>query len=225
MTTLLNEGKSIIVIEGNIGTGKSTLINNIKNYITKYIENIENKIEFNCEPLDEWNILLNNFYENPKRWAFTFQIKILLYHVKLLDNFNSNKKKIILLERFFLSSVKIFSQILLNNNNLNDSEFEIINDLYEHILLKISNYNINIIYIYLKTDPNICLQRIIKRNRICEKNINIDYLNQLNNLYDKNFINNSIIIDNNLDKSMGGKKSPHEFNIPQSIINILNKLI
>ena len=69
-------------------------------------------------------------------------MKILLYHIKLLDNFYNNNKKIILLERFSLSSVKVFSQILFDNGNLNDSEFKIINDLYEQIVLKISNYNL-----------------------------------------------------------------------------------
>lgn len=56
----------IISIEGNLGAGKTTLLSLLNISCIK-------------EPVDEWENLkgtniLKNYYEDPKRWAFTFQL-------------------------------------------------------------------------------------------------------------------------------------------------------
>lgn len=61
------KNKNIYSIEGNIGAGKTTLINLINKY--------NNNIIVIEEPIKEWknlggNNLLNEFYTNPKRWGF-----------------------------------------------------------------------------------------------------------------------------------------------------------
>ena len=70
--------KILISIEGNIGSGKSTLYEMIK-------EKYGDKILFVDEPVDEWNKLIMNgkniiehFYENNKKWGYLFQ-SCLLY--------------------------------------------------------------------------------------------------------------------------------------------------
>ena len=68
----------IIAVEGNIGTGKSTLLTKLKNQIGS------SKIIFCQEPIDEWTkiknkngeTILNEFYNDPKKYSFSFQIMI-----------------------------------------------------------------------------------------------------------------------------------------------------
>lgn len=81
--------KKMISIEGNIGVGKSTLI-------SKLIEYIESSDVIN-EPIDKWlNItdshksnILKVFYENKKRWSYTFQS---LTYVTRMDEYRRKNK-------------------------------------------------------------------------------------------------------------------------------------
>jgi len=56
----------VISIEGNLGAGKSTLLSLLNLTVIR-------------EPVEEWERcnLLKNYYEHPKRWAFTFQLNAL----------------------------------------------------------------------------------------------------------------------------------------------------
>ena len=69
-----NQRPSFISIEGNIGSGKSTIL--------KIIRESFPELAILDEPLTEWqNVgenkdinLLGLYYQDPKRWGFTFQI-------------------------------------------------------------------------------------------------------------------------------------------------------
>ena len=71
---------TILSIEGNIGSGKSTIIDYLKKKYNK--DNINNEIVFLPEPVDEWetikdeenNTILQKFYADQKKYSFTFQI-------------------------------------------------------------------------------------------------------------------------------------------------------
>ena len=68
----------IISIEGNIGAGKTTLLSLLQ-------------VPVIPEPVSEWtntagNNILEDFYNNPKRWAFTFQLNALYTRVQLWRN-------------------------------------------------------------------------------------------------------------------------------------------
>ena len=58
------------IVEGNIGAGKSTFLKMLKQYLN---------VQIVLEPHEKWqNIgdghnLLDQFYNDPKRWAYTFQ--------------------------------------------------------------------------------------------------------------------------------------------------------
>lgn len=69
---------SIISVEGNIGAGKSTLLSLLDMEVIK-------------EPVDEWENtggknILEKYYEDPKRWAFTFQLNALHSRCKLWES-------------------------------------------------------------------------------------------------------------------------------------------
>lgn len=73
--------RTLLSVEGNIGSGKSTLIRLIKDRHPKVIVNLSVQIHYLDEPLTEWQSLngdprlnlLKEFYTNPTRWAFTMQ--------------------------------------------------------------------------------------------------------------------------------------------------------
>ena len=66
----------IIYIEGNIGTGKTTLLEIIKTYFP----NKNNTVIY--EPVDQWKLvkdehgvnLLDKFYSDIQKWSFAFQM-------------------------------------------------------------------------------------------------------------------------------------------------------
>ena len=77
----------IISIEGNIGAGKSTLYEQLR---TMYRDNP--RIVFVDEPVDEWNTIvdesgttiLQRYYENQEKYAFSFQIMALGTRLSLM---------------------------------------------------------------------------------------------------------------------------------------------
>lgn len=95
----------VISIEGNLGAGKSSLLS-LFNFATIK------------EPVDEWQTMsggdiLKNFYENPKRWAFTFQLHA-LHSRSLLWNktISEEPQKLHFSERSPLADRHIFGEIM-----------------------------------------------------------------------------------------------------------------
>lgn len=165
----------IISIGGSIGSGKSTVLSELK------------KLNYDIffEPVSEWTHL-NKFYEDPKRWAFTFQIEILYSFLKC-----KRHSDFIISERSPYESYQIFSKQLLKQKILSNDEFNVYKNVYDELGWSPD------IFIYLKTDPHVCLQRIKQRNRECECNIDISYLQQLHESYETMYKKNTIIIDAN----------------------------
>ena len=90
----------IISIEGNIGSGKTTLLKNLR----EYYKNNDNII-FLDEPLNEWNkitdengiTILEKFYMDQKKYAFSFQMMAYITRLAILRKaYNSNNNKIII---------------------------------------------------------------------------------------------------------------------------------
>lgn len=172
-----------ISIDANIGAGKTTIIQKL---------NQELRIPIFLEPVNEWKELLNLYYNDQNRWAFTLNTKVLLSFNKWKNN-NYNA----IYERSALSCKNIFAKLNYEDNNINEEEMNIFNELYD-------NFNIKPhIFIYLKTDPNIAYERIIKRSRDCEKNISIEYIKKVHDKYEElfssNLIKNIYIVDANND--------------------------
>ena len=181
---LIMKRPTIIAVEGNIGTGKSTLLNKLKNHIDS------SKIIFCQEPIDEWTkiknkngeTILNEFYNDPKKYSFSFQIMILKTMNDLLQNTikNNPQCEMIICERSFLSSRYVFTQMLYKDGLMNDIEYQIYKDIFDTWC---NNYYFPDKIIYLYSSAKICLQRIQKRSRNGENNIGIEYLQNCNDHY------------------------------------------
>ena len=85
----------IISIDGNIGSGKSTLIDNLKKHF------LNEDVIFLEEPINEWNkikdennkTILEKYYENINKYAFCFQMMTFITrYVLLLETIKQNPK-------------------------------------------------------------------------------------------------------------------------------------
>lgn len=175
--------KTIISIEGNIGAGKTTLLKELDKHYKDTITII-------LEPVEEWKRgeenFLELFYNDPHKYAYEFQKVVLLSQIKALKNeIENGKNKIIICDRSFETTIKVFSSLLLENDLLKEDEFAELNNILNSFnILKPSKH------IYLKTDPVICLERIKKRNRPEEQNITLDYLFDLDRKHNEMLKNN-----------------------------------
>lgn len=174
----------IISIEGNIGSGKSTLINLIREKF--------NDVDVLDEPLTEWlniedednNNLLDCFYKDNKRWSYTFQNFAYITRIhKILRALTFKKKNIIITERSIYTDKNVFAKMLFDSNLMNKMEYSMYNYWFK-LFEKHFNFNINFI-IYLRVDPNISFSRIKIRQREEEKNIKLEYINEVHKYHDE----------------------------------------
>lgn len=180
----------IISIEGNIGSGKTTIIDKL----TKHFENDDSLI-FLREPVDIWeNIkdidgknILQKFYENPEEYAFSFQIMALTTRLELIKNkINENPDcSVIICERSLEADKEIFAKMLYGDNKIKNIDYQIYNQLYNEFTKKYQAKGI----IYLETTPDVCYERMGKRNRLGEEGVTLDYLKECNK-YHTNWLGN-----------------------------------
>ena len=210
------KSKKIYTIEGNIGAGKTTILNIIgKNF---------DDVTFVEEPVSQWQNLggenlLEKFYQDPERWGFTFEFYSMLSKIKCLMKAADSEKNIIIIERSILSN-KIFIYISKEMNKLNDLEYGMLINTYN--FYKQNVYPILNGIIYLNTPVDLCVQRIIKRNRGGESNVDKNYLLMLKEKFDELSNNSTIptlVIDGNFDLERDSNKigrDIHSFMAPNS---------
>ena len=174
-------------LEGNIGAGKTTLINQLRNELHT-IDGIP--VIYLDEPVDLWQSIRDNitgdnilekFYQDQKRYAFQFQVLVL---TTLSDQLRKIKEThsdcIVITERSMKCSLYVFAQLLFDDTKLTKIEYEILDLLFSELNMNHELCGI----LYLPTDPGECHRRIIKRNRPGE-DIDLHYLNSLDMYYDK----------------------------------------
>ena len=112
----------LISIEGNIGSGKSTIM--------KYLKKNTNFI-FLDEPVEEWLRIkdkndkncLELFYENKEKNSFWFQIMAYITRLRnLLRAIEEHSNKIIISERSIFTDHFVFASMLYDSNYLNEMD-------------------------------------------------------------------------------------------------------
>ncbi len=192
----------IISIEGNIGSGKSTFVKELETYCKTNSKN--SKIHFLQEPVDIWNNVQNTegkniiecYYANQEKYAFPFQMMAYISRIHLLKEALKNDYDIIITERCVHTDKNVFAQMLFDEGKIGEIEFKIYNMWFDEFLKDLPKIEI----VYLKTDPNISYERVIKRSRKGE-NIPIEYLEKCHN-YHENWLEQDkpiIIINGNED--------------------------
>ena len=102
----------IISICGNIGSGKTTVINKLKHY--RY--NVQE------EPINEIKDLLEIYYKDMSKWSFPLQVKILLEYHKIKQNYKFQNISCII-ERSPFESKNIFAKLLYQQQYLSETEY------------------------------------------------------------------------------------------------------
>jgi deoxyadenosine/deoxycytidine kinase len=184
----------IISLDGNIGAGKSTFLAEIRKRI--------HDIHVVDEPVGQWTALKNAegknllelFYEDKKRWAYTFQNCAILTRLKNIQDAVENLDKtvkgpqVIITERSVLTDKHVFAEMLRDAGDIDPLEWELYESWFNIFGKK---YPVNGI-IYISTSSGTSKDRIKSRNRQGEENIGLDYLDALDNQHKKWVSNTNI---------------------------------
>ena len=190
----------LLCIEGLIGAGKTTICQEIQLDINQFIESSNMKVKILKEPVDYWCQLglLDRFYKDQNRWAFTFQLTALV--TKCMELMKLDEDTVYIIERSPYTDLNCFAKLCNMSGSIDDMEMKIYNLYFKYFISELET-KCAIQFIYLKTSPEICMERIKKRDRLEEKGIPIEYLISLEKLHDEWLINNSIILNGNTDIS------------------------
>lgn len=166
----------MFIIEGNIGAGKSTFLKKIQQAVPD--------IMVHQEPVDGWQqqqhgqSLLQSFYEDTKRWAYTFETWTLMQRVHEYVQLQQQPgSAMTLVERSIYSGFYCFALNTYENGFLTRAEWE----LYQKWFAFLCSGGCRAPYgfIYLQTDPEIAFERTQKRSRSAESGVPLAYLEQI----------------------------------------------
>ena len=197
-------------IDGNIGSGKSTLMKNLREYYKD-----EPNVVFLREPVDEWEkvkdengvTMLEKFYEDPEKYAFSFQMMAYVSRLKVfkdaVKNINSSKKVYIITERSLYTDKMVFAKMLYDTNKIEKVNYQIYLNWFDTFSEEFPVHKI----VYVKTEPEKCHSRILKRARDGENLIPLEYLQRSdgyhNNMLDKSspdcVCKEQLVLDGNID--------------------------
>ena len=220
----------IYSIDGNIGSGKSTIVSALKDKFKEntIINNDDIEFVFADEPVDVWNsiadkygeTILEKFYKDQKKYSFSFQMMAYISRLSIIKKLMESIKKkvtVIVTERSVFTDFEIFAKMLYNDNKIEDVNYFIYVKWFDEFIKDLPFEGM----IYVRTDPKLCSDRIKIRNREGE-NISLEYLERCH-LYHENWINklknnkNIHLIDGNLDKEIS--LDLHVNNIIEFLIN------
>lgn len=164
--------KRYIVVEGPIGVGKTSLVQMLgEEFGSRVI--LEKAAE---------NPFLPKFYTNPAAFAFQTQMFFLLsrYRQQLeltqQDLFNQN-----IICDYLFAKDRIFASV-----NLDEDEFILYQQIYPLLDQRIPKPDL---VIYLQSPTDVLQQRIRMRGRSFEKDINREYIEAVNEAYNRFFFN------------------------------------
>ena len=195
----------IISIDGNIGSGKSSFLS----YLREVKEVRE--IIFVDEPVEQWlqirdgetgESIFEKFYQDKNKYSFSFQMMAFISRFSMLRKaIKENPDAIIITERCLYTDKYVFAKMLYDTKMLEDVNYQIYCKWFEEFSQEIPMSKI----IYIKTNPEVCLERINKRNRTGENTIELEYLQLCSKYHEDMMIElrekniEVIVLDGNVD--------------------------
>ncbi len=189
----------LISIEGDIGAGKSTLIDALKHAHPDW--------HFIDEPVGTWQSLKNEagqnllelFYEDQIKYAYTFQNCAILSRAQNIQRAIQSwqhectvypeleSQNIFVTERCLETDYYVFAKMMYESGKMGILEWDLYQMWYRFV--KETSTPLSGI-IYVSTPPRVCSQRIVTRGRSGEEHIPMSYLESLET-YQKNWLYNS----------------------------------
>lgn len=207
----------IVSIDGNIGSGKSTLLAELKKH---YAEN--DHVLFLKEPVDDWEkitdengvTILEKFYSDQEKYSFPFQMMAYVSRLKVLretkkmiiGNYLKNLNErpyIIISERSLYTDKMVFAKMLYDSEKIEEVNYKIYLSWFDTFAEEFPVHKT----VYVKTTPENCHARILKRSRNGESNIPLEYLENCSKYHDNMLDTRSVdcvchdqlILDGNID--------------------------
>ena len=178
-------GVPLITVLGNIGSGKTT--------ITKALFEsnlIDKRKVLVGEPVDEWKKigLLQNFYQDMKRWACVFQMFAFSSRIRRYKDIDWKNYDLCISDAHMISDRHVFAENL-HNSGFIDNEEKMYYDIYFEHWKKIAPETIPTLWVYLRTLPSTSKERIERRitieGRPEESGITLEYLQGLHENFEK----------------------------------------
>ena len=176
---------TILCLEGNIGSGKSTLVDALR----------ENNVYAIREPVEKFQTVpgtktkpLQMYYRDPCKIATVFQCyaqstltQTTFEETKFLENEcrKNNTSAVIVFERMVENNMETFGKI--TRKYMSEDQYNMLNCVSKALMVMSPKPDA---VIYLDIDPEECSRRIKKRNRSCETDIPVDYLREFKKLAD-----------------------------------------
>jgi len=163
------------IVEGNVGAGKSTFLTLLEKHIST--------VSIALEPVDTWQhqmygqSLLANFYQDPHRWAYTFEHLTLISRVQNHLAEQTNNHPLRIMERSIYSGNYVFARNSYESGFLTGTEWRVYQDWFT--LLTEQKCVAPQGFIYLRVSPEVAYTRVKKRNRLSEKNLTLAYLRHI----------------------------------------------
>ena len=157
----------IISIEGNIGTGKSTLLETLRG---KYAA--DPSIHFMAEPVDVWDTIvdgqgvtiLEKYYADQKKYAFSFQMMAYISRIAAIRAALKKNYRIIILERSVYTDSAVFAKMLFHDQKIEDIEYMIYMKWVDEFISDLPPIK----FIYVQANPEVSYERVLKRGRAGE---------------------------------------------------------
>ncbi len=156
-----------IAISGTIGAGKTTLCQQFSEILG--IPVLE-------EPVST-NPYLANFYSEPKKYAYDLQMYFLKQRIDAMKEMSPS----CIMDRTVFEN-RVFASVMKTRGLIQPQEMKKYKRFFNKKTKAIANADL---IVYLRVDPEIALERIRTRGREYEQGIDLEYLQQLHQEYEK----------------------------------------
>jgi len=198
---------TLVSFDGDIGSGKSTMMKKAEEYYANHANVI-----FADEPTEKWKLIkdkngtemLKLFYQDQEKHAFKFQIMAFVSRLAGLREIvkeNQEKNIIIITERSLYTDKEIFAKMLYDQGKMSDVEHQIYLTLFDEFA---SEFEVNKV-VYIRTDPAKCHERIHIRAREGEELIPLAYLEECHRYHeafldqDRGLFKEQLVLNGNQD--------------------------
>jgi deoxyadenosine/deoxycytidine kinase len=158
----------IFSIEGNIGSGKSTIVEALRQRLTNQYE-LYNYV-FIQEPVDTWKSIkdendvgiLEKFYTDQEKYGFSFQMMAYISRLALIKKtIRENPDSHIITERSINTDRNVFAKMLYDDGKIEKVNYDIYMKWFDEF---VEETNVDYI-IYIRADAEVCFNRVLKRAR------------------------------------------------------------
>ncbi len=156
-----------LVIEGNIGAGKTTLASRIAS-------------QFDARLILERfadNPFLPKFYNEPEKYSFPLELSFLASRYKQLNDEVGSQD---LFKKFTVADYYFMKSLVFASSTLHGEEYNLYRQIFYIIYKSLPKPDL---YVYLHLKPGRLLENIRKRGREFEKSITVEYLQKIQDSY------------------------------------------